>query len=48
MSESEDENQNGLSGFLFGNLDENNRLDADYLDAVREKCCLLLSGSQPI
>lgn len=24
-----------MQGFMFGNLDENNQLDADYLDAVR-------------
>lgn len=35
MSDSEGEDNGGLSGFLFGNLDENNQLEADYLDAVR-------------
>ena len=35
MSVSSDEEETpGLQGFLFGNLDENNELDADYLDAV--------------
>jgi hypothetical protein len=24
-----------MLGFLFGNVDENNKLDADYLDEVR-------------
>ena len=33
MSDSEDGHAD-LSGFLFGNLDENNELDADYLDDV--------------
>ena len=34
MSDSEEDGQAGLSGFLFGNLDDNNELDADYLDDV--------------
>lgn len=38
MSESEQEDYDGLSGFLFGNLDENNKLDVDYLD---EASCLV-------
>ena len=34
MSDSEEDGHAGFSGFLFGNLDEDNKLDADYLDAV--------------
>ena len=35
MSESgSDGDGDPLAGFLFGNMDENNKLDADYLDAV--------------
>lgn len=36
MSDSEDDagGQTSLAGFLFGNVDENNNLDADYLDPV--------------
>ena len=26
--------QDPIAGFLWGNVDENNKLDADYLDAV--------------
>ena len=38
MSDSEEYDDPGpsnLAGFLFGNLDEDNKLDAEYLDAVR-------------
>lgn len=34
MEESSHESQNPLLGFLFGNVDEENRVDADYLDEV--------------
>ena len=34
VSSDGEEDAPGLSGFLFGNLDHNNQLDADYLDAV--------------
>lgn len=29
-----DENDEPMLGFLFGNVDQDNRVDADYLDEV--------------
>lgn len=35
MSDSGSEgNDNPITGFLFGNIDQNNKLDVDYLNAV--------------
>jgi len=39
MTDSSEDDAPGLQGFLFGNVDENNQLDADYLDAVRFHRC---------
>jgi hypothetical protein len=36
-SEGSQGSQNPLLGFLFGNVDEGNRVDADYLDEVRSR-----------
>ena len=42
--------QNPLLGFLFGNLDEGNRVDADYLDDVSDggSRALTLVAGQPV
>lgn len=34
MEEEREEREAPLVGFLFGNVDENQRVDADYLDEV--------------
>ncbi len=38
--------QNPLVGFLFGNVDEGNKLDAEYLDEVRH-CSSSLAPTRP-
>ena len=39
MEEERDPKSAPLVGFLFGNVDENQRVDADYLDEVRRGRC---------
>ena len=43
-SDDEDKGQPNMAGFLFGNLDENNNLDADYLDEVGASACSFQVG----
>ena len=43
-SDDDDKGQPNMAGFLFGNLDENNNLDADYLDEVGASVCNFQAG----
>ena len=47
-SDDDDKGQPNMAGFLFGNLDENNNLDADYLDEVGASACCLQGGKRQL